>query len=357
MALHAGYLKEMNENIVFVSVATWEEAKTHLEEAQKIIICGRVGEERDPTLYAWLSNAANVETKQVYGSPAYNFGNFPINVSRNREFNLLPTSLVVPGMIPYKSDLINRRVKRAHLDNLITIGQTGRPNKEIIDSMMKYGFMKNICLPSSPGTIGFLVKAGARLGNSAYGIALYKQLDVESGRPPAVLIQEHIAEKGDTKRGRENRWVNEKLSIPGIQGFIDGTKIDNEDQDIQDMFFEALALAIDLFIEYAKVPYGQAIRLLENGFPTLSTDIEFDLPPVPTSSPMWDLFLVTCSLRDIPPAELETGVLAGTPNSFPTSELLQLSGLEPISVGGKTRRRKRTKRTKHKRPKRTRRRL
>jgi hypothetical protein len=346
MALHAANLRAINGNIEFVSVATWDAARAHLEQAQKIIICGRVGKERDPTLYAWLTNPANLATKSVYGSPAYNFGNFPLNVSPNPAFNLLPTDIVIPSMIPYASNSINRRVRREQLNSLITIGPNGGPNNAIIDLMMMYGFMKNVCLPSSPTSVGFLVNSpGVGLGNSAYGIALYRGLDVQSGRPPADLIQEYISGMGSAERGDANPWVAARLAIPGIDAFITGTRVDTRPKPIQDMFFEALAVAIELFIDYVNVPAGQtAIGLLANGFPTLSTNNTFRLPPIPISSPMWDLFLVTCSLRGITPTELDTRAsLVGAPNSFPSPELLKLSGLDPISIGGKTRR-KRTKR-------------
>jgi hypothetical protein len=347
MALHAANLLAINANIRFVSIATWDEAMAHLETSQKIIICGRVTT-RDQNLYDWLSNPANTANKRVYGSPAYNFGNFPLNVSPNPAFNLLPTQLVVPGMISYTSNSINRRVRRDQFNNLITVGPNGGPNNAIIDLMMMYGFMKNVCLPSSPGTIGFLVNApGVGLGNSAYGIALYRGLDVQSGTPPAVLIQEYIAGKGEgAERGMANPWVARMLATPGIDAFIAGTGINTRPQDVQDMFFEATAVAIELFLEYVVVLPGQtAVDLLANGFPTLSTNYTFRLPPIPISSPMWDLFLVTCSLKDITPDQLTTRAsLVGAPNSFPSPELLKLSGLDPVSVGGKTRRRKRTRR-------------
>lgn len=347
IALHAANLRAINGNIEFVSAATWDAALGHLADAQKIIICGRVGRQRDPDLYDWLTTPANVATKSVYGSPAYNFGNFPINVSPNQAFNLLPTDIVVPSMISYASNSINRRVRREQLENLITIGPSALPNTAIIDLMMMYGFMKNVCLPSSPGTVGFLVNApGVGLGNSAYGIALYRGLDVQRGRPPADLIQEYISGKGNAERGLANPWVATKLSIPGIDAFIAGTGITTRPPDVQYMFFEALAVAIELFLEYVVVPPGQtAIGLLANGFPTLSTNYTFRLPPIPISSPMWDLFLVTCSLKDITQDQLDTRAsLVGPPNSFPSAALLKLSGLDPISVGGKSRRRKRTKR-------------
>ena len=91
--------------------------------------------------------------------------------------------------------------------------------------------------------------------------------------------------------------------------------------------------------------------MLANGFPNLSTNLTFTLPPVQISSPLWDLFTVTCILKRITPAQIQGDPdLAGVQNSFPTPRLLRHAGLHPNPLGGKNR--KKTKRKRKSRGKR-----
>jgi hypothetical protein len=378
VALIGPHLLALNPNIQFVSDANWVVAEDELQQTRKIIICARVGQ-RDPNLFAWLSDPANLAGKEVYaqgvGGGSYNFGVWPLPVSPgNPQFNLQPTNILGTPQAPsplsaagtfYTSDSVNRRVNRADLGHLIKL-PGGGPNNAVIDLIMMYGFMKNICLPSAPGTIGFLVRHAnsgavnaasptgfnAGLGNNAYGIALYSGLNVNGGATPADLIRAHIATRpngGGGARGYANPWVNATLNIPGLAAFMTATNYNttNRGQDVEDMFCEALAVAVELFLTYVVVPPGvaNAAALLANGFPNLSTNLTFTLPPVPISSPLWDLFTVACILKRITPAQIQGDPdLAGPQNSFPTPRLLRYAGLHPNPLGGKKRKKTNRKR-------------
>ena len=377
VALIGPHLLALNPNIRFVSDANWGAAEAELQQTRKIIICARIGQ-RDPNLFAWLGDPTNLAGKEVYGQGtgggSYNFGGWPLPVSPNPAHNLQPTNILGTAQAPtplsaagtfYNSDSVNRRVNRADLGNLISL-PGGGPNNNVIDLMMMYGLMKNICLPSAPGTIGFLVRHpnsgavnaasptgfNAGLGNNAYGIALYSGLDVNGGATPAALIQAHIATRpngGGGARGDANPWVNAILNIPGIRAFMatTGYNTTNRGQDVEDMFCEALAVAIELFLTSVVVPPGIAnpTDLLANGFPNLSTNLTFRLPPaVPISSPLWDLFTVACILKRITPAQIQQDPdLAGLQNSFPTPRLLSYAGLHPTPLGGKKRKKSKRK--------------
>jgi len=336
LALHQDRLLALNPNIKFVSDETWN--IDLIQQCAKIIICARVGS-RDQKLLDWLKTPSSLKDKEVYGQGvgpgSYNFGTWPLNVSKDPECNLLPTTLNIPATL-YTSDSVNRRVTRTQLSYLIQ-------DDAIINLMMMYGFMKNICLPSAPGTIGFLVRhanSGAvnpnnpngfnpGLGNNAYGIALYRGLDVSKGMP-SVLIQNYIASKGDKQRGDKNKWVNAKLNTPGIREFMKTTNYNttNRGPEVENLFCEALAVAVELFLEYVVSP--DPTSLLINGFPNLSTHLTFRLPPVQVTSPLWDLFTVACILNKITPAQIQGDLdLNGLPNSFPSKKLLRLAGLDP----------------------------
>jgi len=124
--------------------------------------------------------------------------------------------------------------------------------------------------------------------------------------------------------------VNAKLNTPGIREFMKTTNYNttNRGPEVENLFCEALAVAVELFLEYVVSP--DPTSLLINGFPNLSTHLTFRLPPVQVTSPLWDLFTVACILNKITPAQIQGDLdLNGLPNSFPSKKLLRLAGLDP----------------------------
>lgn len=411
VATYGARLAAINPNIQFISRGNWPDALNFFQQTDKIIVCARVCGPpapppanatpaqiaayqanlqlpRDPELFDFLNTPANLVGKTIYGQGigggSYNFGGWPLPVSATPAFNLQGTQLVIPGIIAYNSDHVNRRVTIPQLSQLITVGNTAQPDVPVITDMLNYGVMKNLCLPRAPPTVGFLVRHANSgppdplnangfnpgLGNNAFGLALYRGLNVQpflDGQDTiANILYRYIASRPlpgggapvNGPRGDAHPWVNALLNTPGIRAFMAGTTYNaGRGQDVEDMFCEALAVAVELFINLVQPPPGQTAQdLLVNGFPNLSTALTFDVAVVPqVTSPLWDLFTVACIANDVPPAQIGNDVeLVGVQNSFPTQRLAAMAGLtqggEQIRVGGKN-----TKKRKRKKNRRTRR--
>jgi hypothetical protein len=272
-----------------------------------------------------------------------------------------------PNVIQYPTDNVNRRFPLSALNELIVKRPGGDPLKDIIQEIYNYGVMKNICLPGAPGVFGFLVDHphggaainpqqgapppapgdpplgyGRGLGNNAFGLALYRNLPGHGSVSDRILRYIQGQANGNVGRGEQNQWVLNKLAvIGGVNGaFMNSIGYNNvanpRSPVVKELLCEALALAIETFeMLYPDDPLPVP-HPLANGFPTLSTNLVFNLNGLAQiTSPMWDLITVSAALNGVSPADLLAPPYAGAPNSTATLGILQLTRTDVVPLLGK----------------------
>jgi hypothetical protein len=280
-------------------------------------------------------------TPDIAGSVYANLDGFAARGARTQQF---------------PSNTVNRRLPLTDLlrvisDPAVDPGETRR----FYELMKAYAVAKTICLPAAPFIVGLLVDRGGPpyLGNNLKGLLAYlgiPKLPTETSY--SETLRRYIQSKDPTVEvlggtgggggegtdharpsGRNLRWVHAQISKMD-PAKLARVNVSTHPEDVQDSFYEGLALAIHSFEQWS----GQRLDAdFKGDLPTLADvggRVNFTLPDGSISSPLWDGFFFGAWLHDQTPAMIDAQ--EGAPDVMlpPSTYMRALIGLGPDGGGG-----------------------